>query len=55
MLDKRGDLIAFGRPFLANPDLVARMRKDAPLNAPIEATFYVPGAKGYTDYPALAA
>ncbi len=52
--EKRGDLIAFGRPFLANPDLVARLRKDAPLNAPEEATFYVPGAKGYTDYPALA-
>lgn len=55
LLEKRGDLIAFGRPFLANPDLVARMRKDAPLNAPDMATFYVPGAKGYTDYPALAA
>ncbi len=55
LLDKRGDLIAFGRPFLANPDLVARMRKDAALNAPDMATFYVPGAKGYTDYPALAA
>ncbi len=55
LLDKRGDLVAFGRPFLANPDLVARMRKDAPLNAPDMATFYVPGAKGYTDYPALAA
>ena len=55
LLDKRGDLIAFGRPFLANPDLVDRMRKDAPLNAPDEATFYVPGAKGYTDYPALVA
>ena len=54
LLDKRGDLIAFGRPFLANPDLVARMRKDAPLNAADAATFYVPGAKGYTDYPALA-
>ncbi len=54
LLDKRGDLVAFGRPFLANPDLVARMRKDAPLNAPDMATFYVPGAKGYTDYPALA-
>ena len=51
--DNRGDLVAFGRPFLANPDLVARLRKDAPLNAPEEATFYVPGAKGYTDYPAL--
>jgi N-ethylmaleimide reductase len=55
LLDKRGDLVAFGRSFLANPDLVARMRKDAPLNAPDMATFYVPGAKGYTDYPALAA
>ena len=55
LLDKRGDLVAFGRPFLANPDLVARMRTDAPLNAPDMATFYVPGAKGYTDYPALAA
>jgi len=52
LLDKRGDLIAFGRPFLANPDLVARMRTDAPLNAPDMATFYTPGAKGYTDYPA---
>jgi len=55
LLDKRGDLVAFGRPFLANPDLVARMRKDAPLNAPDMATFYTPGTKGYTDYPALAA
>jgi N-ethylmaleimide reductase len=53
--DRRGDLVAFGRAFLANPDLVARMRQDAPLNAPDMATFYVPGAKGYTDYPALAA
>ena len=51
--DRLGDLVAFGRPFLANPDLVARLRKDAPLNAPDMATFYVPGAKGYTDYPAL--
>jgi N-ethylmaleimide reductase len=53
--DKRADLIAFGRPFLANPDLVARLRHDSPLNAPDMATFYVPGAKGYTDYPALVA
>jgi N-ethylmaleimide reductase len=51
----RADLIAFGRPFLANPDLVARLRKSAPLNAIDMATFYVPGAKGYTDYPTLAA
>jgi N-ethylmaleimide reductase len=55
LIEKRGDLIAFGRPFLANPDLVARMRQDAPMNAPDMATFYVPGAKGYTDYLALAA
>jgi N-ethylmaleimide reductase len=53
LIDKRGDLVAFGRPFLANPDLVARLREDSPLNAPDMATFYVPGAKGYTDYPTL--
>ena len=51
--DQRGDVVAFGRAFLANPDLVARMRTDAPLNKPDEATFYVAGAKGYTDYPTL--
>jgi N-ethylmaleimide reductase len=55
LVEKRADLIAFGRPFLANPDLVARLRKDAPLNEPDMATFYVPGPKGYTDYPTLAA
>jgi len=48
------DLVAFGRPFLANPDLVARMKAAAPLNAVDMDTFYTPGAKGYTDYPALA-
>jgi len=53
LLERRGDLIAFGRPFLANPDLVARMRTNAPLNTPDMATFYTPGAKGYTDYPTL--
>lgn len=53
--EKRADLIAFGRPFLANPDLVERLRTAAPLNAPDMATFYVPGAKGYTDYPVLTA
>lgn len=55
LLDKRGDLVAFGRAFLANPDLVARMHGDAPLNSPDMATFYVPGPKGYTDYLPLAA
>jgi N-ethylmaleimide reductase len=48
------DLIAFGRPFLANPDLVQRMKTGAALNAPDMATFYTADAKGYTDYPALA-
>ena len=51
----RADLIAMGRPFLANPDLVERMRQDAPMNAVDPSTFYTPGAKGYTDYPALEA
>ena len=49
----KADLVAFGRPFLANPDLVARMRAGATLNAPDMGTFYTPGAKGYTDYPTL--
>jgi N-ethylmaleimide reductase len=47
------DLIAFGRPFLCNPDLVARMQTGAALNAPDMSTFYTADAKGYTDYPAL--
>jgi len=55
LTEKRADLIGFGRPFLANPDLVARMQADAAMNAPEMSTFYVPGAKGYTDYPTLAA
>lgn len=52
---KQADLIAFGRPFLANPDFVARSRSNAAMNAIDMSTFYTPGAKGYTDYPALAA
>ena len=47
------DLIAVGRPFLANPDLVARWKTHAAENAPDFSTFYTPGAKGYTDYPTL--
>jgi N-ethylmaleimide reductase len=47
------DLIAFGVPFLANPDLPERFRKNAPLNEPDVSTFYIGSAKGYTDYPTL--
>ena len=47
------DLVAFGRPILANPDLVARWKTGAALNAPDMTTFYTPGPKGYIDYPAL--
>ncbi|CDS52825.1 Oxidoreductase, FMN-binding [Polaromonas sp. CG9_12] len=48
------DLVAFGKPFIANPDLVTRLRLDAPLNEPDKATFYGGGAEGYTDYPVLS-
>jgi len=47
------DLIAVGRPILANPDLVARWKTGAALNAPDFSTFYTPGPKGYTDYQVL--
>jgi N-ethylmaleimide reductase len=47
------DLIAFGRPFLANPDLVLRMKTGSALNRPDPNTFYTAGAEGYTDYPTL--
>lgn len=49
------DAISFGRGFLANPDLVERLRTGAPLNAPDMATFYSQGPEGYVDYPALEA
>ena len=47
------DLIAVGRGFLANPDLVARWQANAPLNEVDMDTFYTPGPKGYTDYPPM--
>jgi N-ethylmaleimide reductase len=47
------DLVSFGRPFIANPDLVRRLRENAPLNPLEKATLYGGGAKGYTDYPTL--
>ena len=48
------DLIAFGRPFIANPDLGRRLREGAPLNELVRETLYSPGPAGYTDYPTLA-
>jgi len=50
----RADLVALGRPFLANPDLVTRLERGMPLNPPDFATFYTPGPAGYTDYPKAA-
>lgn len=50
----QADLVAFGVPFLANPDLPERLRIGAPFNKPDPSTFYGEGAKGYTDYSALA-
>ncbi|MGH6680105.1 MAG: alkene reductase [Bradyrhizobium sp.] len=55
LAEGRADLIAFGKPFISNPDLVERLKHGAPLNAWDKATFYGGGAKGYTDYPALSA
>jgi N-ethylmaleimide reductase len=46
------DLVAFGRSFIANPDLPERFRRGLPLNPYDRATFYGGGARGYTDYPA---
>lgn len=47
------DAVAFGIPFLANPDLLERFRQGAELNAPDMNTFYTAGTEGYTDYPFL--
>lgn len=46
----KGNLVAFGRPFISNPDLVQKLQSGAPLTAPDMSTFYTPGEKGYTDY-----
>ncbi len=53
LAEGKADLVAFGVPFIANPDLPERYRRDAPLNPPDPATFYGGGEKGYTDYPFL--
>ena len=49
----RADIVAFGKAYISNPDLVERLRKDAPLNEWDQSTFYGGGEKGYTDYPTL--
>jgi len=49
------DAVAFGRTFLANPDLPKRLETGAPLNTSDAATWYSQGEAGYTDYPALEA
>ncbi|MDO9421157.1 MAG: alkene reductase [Herminiimonas sp.] len=54
VLASEADAAAFGRVFIANPDLPARLHKDAELNPQHAETFYGGGAQGYTDYPALA-
>jgi N-ethylmaleimide reductase len=48
---KKGELVAFGRPFIANPKLVTKMKNGTELRTPDQATFYTPGPKGYIDYP----
>jgi N-ethylmaleimide reductase len=53
--DGRADMVSFGRQFIANPDLVRRIAQGGPYNEPDPFTFYGGGAKGYVDYPALAA
>jgi N-ethylmaleimide reductase len=50
LLSGAADLIAFGRPFISNPDLVARLKEGYPLAEADQATFYSPGAEGYIDY-----
>ena len=53
VLEGRADAVAFGRAYIANPDLVRRLRENAPLNEPDRSTFYGGGAEGYIDYPSL--
>lgn len=51
LAEGKGDLVAFGRPFISNPALPRKLREGADLAAPDFATFYTPGEQGYTDYP----
>ncbi|MBA1274246.1 alkene reductase [Stutzerimonas azotifigens] len=53
LAEGKADAVAFGIPYIANPDLAERLRQDAPLNDPRPDLFYAKGAEGYTDYPSL--
>ena len=53
MADGKADAVAFGVPYIANPDLAQRLRQDAPLNEARPELFYAKGAEGFTDYPSL--
>ena len=55
LADGRADLVSFGASYLSNPDLVERLKADAPLNQPDQSTFYGGGKEGYTDYPFMEA
>ena len=48
----KGDLVAFGRPFIANPGLVDKLAHDIELRVPDPSTFFTPGERGYVDWPA---
>ena len=50
LIENKGDLVAFGRPFIANPNLVEKLKTGAPLKEPDANKFYTPGPEGYTDY-----
>ncbi len=51
LIEKKCDLVAFGRPFISNPRLVSKLKSGTPLLPPDANTFYTPGPAGYTDYP----
>lgn len=51
LAESKGDLVAFGRPFISNPKLVSKMKNNLPLTEADHDTFYTPGERGYTDYP----
>lgn len=51
--ENRGDLVAFGRAFISNPDYVERVRQGIPLQDADPSKFFTPGAEGFTDYPII--